>query len=87
MDMVSIYFIPLGAFLAAVLFYWICGDTFVKEEIQKGRKAAFPRFLLLMGNMYFAESVSSFLFWEFCITELVREKKELQRNSSFFYEL
>ncbi|HEY4532897.1 MAG TPA: sodium-dependent transporter [Fusobacterium sp.] len=53
MDMVSIYFIPLGAFLAAVLFYWICGDDFVREEIQKGRKTAFPRFLLFMGKYVF----------------------------------
>ncbi|CAL7873391.1 sodium-dependent tryptophan transporter [Fusobacterium necrophorum subsp. funduliforme] len=53
MDMVSIYFIPLGAFLSAVLFYWICGDDFVREEIQKGREAAFPRFLLLMGKYVF----------------------------------
>lgn len=36
MDMVSIYVIPLGALLAAVMFFWICPKGFAKEQIQLG---------------------------------------------------
>ena len=36
MDMVSIYVIPLGALLAAVMFFWICPKEFAKEQIQLG---------------------------------------------------
>lgn len=38
MDIVSIYIIPLGALLAGIMFYWICGPQFVREEVQLGRK-------------------------------------------------
>ena len=53
MDIVSIYLIPLGAFLSAILFYWVCGDEFVRREIQKGRLKSFPKCLLPMGKYVF----------------------------------
>lgn len=37
MDVLSIYIIPLGALLAAVTFYWICGPDYAREAIQLGR--------------------------------------------------
>lgn len=37
MDIVSIYIIPLGALLAGIMFFWICPDDFVYEEVQAGR--------------------------------------------------
>lgn len=37
MDMVSIYVIPLGALLAAIMVYWVCGKGFAKENAQLGR--------------------------------------------------
>lgn len=38
MDIVSIYIIPLGALLAAVMFFWVCGSKFAREQAQMGRK-------------------------------------------------
>lgn len=37
MDVVSIYIIPLGAILAGITMFWICGSTFAKEAAQLGR--------------------------------------------------
>ena len=38
MDIVSIYFIPLGALLAAVIFFWVCGKSFAREQVELGHK-------------------------------------------------
>lgn len=37
MDVVSIYMIPLGALLAAIMFFWVCGSKFAREQAQMGR--------------------------------------------------
>lgn len=36
MDIASIYIIPLGALLAAVMLYWVAGSEFARENAQKG---------------------------------------------------
>ncbi|MGN0159685.1 MAG: sodium-dependent transporter [Brotaphodocola sp.] len=36
MDVLSIYICPLGAGLAAVMFFWVCGKAFVEKEVNKG---------------------------------------------------
>jgi len=38
MDVVSIYIIPLGALLAGIMFFWVCGTKFAREQVQLGRK-------------------------------------------------
>lgn len=38
MDVISIYVIPLGALLAAIMFYWVCGPKFAREQVQLGCK-------------------------------------------------
>ena len=38
MDVVSIYIIPLGALLAAIMFFWVCGSGFAREQAQLGRE-------------------------------------------------
>ncbi|MCT4631453.1 MAG: sodium-dependent transporter [Firmicutes bacterium] len=38
MDIVSIYVIPLGALLAGIVFFWVCGSEFAREQAQLGRK-------------------------------------------------
>jgi NSS family neurotransmitter:Na+ symporter len=38
MDVVSIYICPLGAGLAAVMFFWFCKKEFVESEVNKGRE-------------------------------------------------
>ncbi|CDI49273.1 sodium-dependent transporter [Clostridium tetani] len=36
MDVISIYVIPLGALLAGIMFFWICGSKFAREQVQLG---------------------------------------------------
>ncbi|WP_125154794.1 sodium-dependent transporter [Clostridium rectalis] len=36
MDIMSIYVIPLGAILAAVMFFWVCGSEFARSEVELG---------------------------------------------------
>lgn len=38
MDAVSIYICPLGALLAGIMFYWVCGSKFARSQAQKGRE-------------------------------------------------
>lgn len=38
MDFVSIYIIPLGAFIAAIMFFWVVGIDKAKSEIETGSK-------------------------------------------------
>ncbi|MEE1085766.1 MAG: sodium-dependent transporter [Schaedlerella sp.] len=38
MDIVSIYIVPLGALLAAVMFFWICPNGFARDQVQLGRE-------------------------------------------------
>ncbi len=38
MDFVSIYIIPLGAFIAAIMFFWVIGIDNAKSEIETGSK-------------------------------------------------
>lgn len=37
MDVLSIYICPLGAGLAGVMFFWICGKKYVQSQVDKGR--------------------------------------------------
>ena len=36
MDIVSIYMIPLGALLAAIMFFWVCPKGFARKQVQIG---------------------------------------------------
>lgn len=36
MDAVSIYIIPLGALLAAVMFFWVCPKGFARKQVEMG---------------------------------------------------
>ena len=36
MDIVSIYIIPLGAFIAGIMFFWLIGIEKAKDEIETG---------------------------------------------------
>ena len=38
MDAVSIYICPLGAMLAAVMFFWVAGKDFAMEAVNRGRE-------------------------------------------------
>lgn len=43
MDTISIYVIPLGALLAGITMFWICGKTFARNAVQLGRKRTLGR--------------------------------------------
>lgn len=38
MDAVSIYMIPLGALLAAIMFFWVCPKGFARKQVQLGHE-------------------------------------------------
>ncbi|MBQ7841473.1 MAG: sodium-dependent transporter [Lachnospiraceae bacterium] len=38
MDLLSIYICPLGAGLAAIMFFWVCGRKYVEQQVNTGRK-------------------------------------------------
>ena len=53
MDVVSIYIIPLGALLAAIMFFWVCPKGFAREQVELGRKKPLGRWF---------EPVTKYLF-------------------------
>ena len=53
MDVLSIYICPLGAGLAGIMFFWICGKQYVNEQINKGRNKPFTsKFLPICKYIY-----------------------------------
>lgn len=46
MDIISIYIIPLGALLAGIMFFGVCGDKFVREQVQLGREKKVKKWFL-----------------------------------------
>lgn len=61
MDFVSINIIPLGAIVAAIMFYWICGKGFATEQIQMGREKTVWPWLEPLGRYVFC-GVSIFVY-------------------------
>lgn len=53
MDVMSIYIIPLGALLAALMFFWVCGDDFVVHQVQLGREKKLGGWFLPAGKYVF----------------------------------
>lgn len=53
MDVMSIYIIPLGALLAGLMFFWVCGDQFVIEQVQLGRQKQIGAWFLPAGKYVF----------------------------------
>lgn len=41
MDILSIYICPLGAGLAGIMFFWVCGKKYVKTQVNTGRDKKF----------------------------------------------
>ena len=41
MDVLSIYICPLGAGLAAIMFFWVCGKKYVETQVDTGREKPF----------------------------------------------
>ena len=53
MDIVSIYIIPLGATLAGITMFWICGSEFAREQSQLGRKKEIGKWFKPMTKYVF----------------------------------
>ena len=50
MDIISIYIIPLGALLAGIMFFWVCGKEVVLTEVSKGRQKPISPLYFLHGK-------------------------------------
>lgn len=44
MDILSIYICPLGAGLAGVMFFWVCGKDYVEAAVNKGRRKKYAAY-------------------------------------------
>ena len=53
MDAVSIYAIPLGALIAAVMFFWVCPKSFASKQAQMGREKPVGAWFEFMGRYLF----------------------------------
>ena len=53
MDICSIYICPLGALLAAVMFFWVCDKDFVLKQVNLARKKAMGSWFYPMAKYVF----------------------------------
>lgn len=53
MDAVSIYIIPLGALISAVILFWIMGTKFAKEQMGLGREKPVGKWIDYLGKYVF----------------------------------
>ncbi len=58
MDLVSIYAIPLGALISAVIFFWILGRGVVMEEVNLGREKPLGAWIFACGKWVFVPLVA-----------------------------
>lgn len=50
MDAVSIYICPLGAMLAAIMFFWVAGKDFALTAVNKGTKKPIGSWFMPLGK-------------------------------------
>jgi NSS family neurotransmitter:Na+ symporter len=62
MDFVSNYLCPLGAFLAGVMFFWVCGKAFVLEQVNLGARKK-------LGNGFFG--LAKYLYCPLALAALI----------------
>ncbi len=62
MDICSIYICPIGALIAGIMFFWVCGKDFVREQIDMGARKP-------VGKWY--EFASKYVFCGLTIIVLV----------------
>ena len=53
MDVCSIYICPLGALLAAVMFFWVCGKDYVMAQVNKARGKAMGDWFYYLAKYVF----------------------------------
>lgn len=53
MDIWSIYFCPIGALIAGIMFFWVCGRDFVNEQVSLGAKKPAGKWFYPAGKYLF----------------------------------
>lgn len=53
MDVCSIYICPIGALLAGVMFFWVCGKDYVMEQVNLSRSKPLGRWFYPMAKYLF----------------------------------
>ena len=53
MDAVSIYIIPIGALISAVLLFWVMGTDFARQQMGQGRKEPVGQWVHYLGKYVF----------------------------------
>ena len=53
MDVCSIYICPVGAFLAGVMFFWVCGKDYVLEQVNLARQKPLGAWFYPMAKYLF----------------------------------
>ena len=53
MDVVSIYIVPVGALLAAIMFFWVCPKGFALDQVSEGRKKPVGKFYYVLTKYVF----------------------------------
>lgn len=53
MDVVSIYMVPLGALLAGIMFFWVCGSKFVLEQVNLGARKKIGKWFIPVAKYLF----------------------------------
>lgn len=60
MDVLSVYVVPLGALMAGIMFFWVCGKTFAREKVQLGRSKPLGKWFEPMTRYVFIGLISIF---------------------------
>lgn len=50
MDAISIYVCPLGAMLAGIMFFWVAGEDFALDAVNRGRKKPIGKWFMPLGK-------------------------------------
>ena len=53
MDVVNNYICPLGALLAAIMFFWVCGEEFALAEVNRGAQKPRGKGFIFLGKYVF----------------------------------
>ena len=53
MDVVNNFICPIGALLAAIMFYWVCGREFAEKEMGRGAKKEIAAWYYPLGKYAF----------------------------------
>lgn len=53
MDVLSIYICPLGAGLAGIMFFWVCGKAFVEKQVNTGRETPFTKHYYIICKYFY----------------------------------